>query len=686
MTDQNIPTPPDVLAPKLPPAGKFEKVLFKGEIEIHPDKPLPHLDRGQVKAYAAGDKQGLSFYALVCEKHLVPQVDMVQKYMSLSSPHLPKLLGFGTLNWPVDKKDHAVFIYENKMGQCLTAGLNPNCLGLKPEMVLNTIFRNLVEVMQSMRDTNFFHGSICPSNLYKGSSDNFENVMLGEMLSAPPGYTQPALFETIERAVASPIGRGVGSLSDDLYSFGVTLAVLMRNHDPLEGFSSEDIILKKIEISSFNAIVGQDRFPGPILELLRGLLNDVASQRWTFDDVLTWIDGRRVNAKHDVITISKASRPIDFARKKFLRPQPLAMELTKDAAAAALIIENNEISLWLNRSIQNKEFEDKYENAVERIKNEQRGGNYVERLASNVAIALASGYPLMYKGLNFFPAGFGNLLVDAVVTKKNITPFVEAIQSGMVAFWSICNSDVNFYSADSVNRLGTCQAILRQSSVGYGIERCIYYLSPSTPCLSEKLENFCVRTPEDYVRALETMSTLSNRPEWFLDRHITAFLCARDKSIIEPHLADLNATENHRQRQAVLRILMAIQMREKMEPLPGLSAWIVGMLGCVIDRYHDREERERIRVRLDKIKSKGNLRDIVETLGDFNKIQADMKGFAFAMRQYQALKAEFEQLKYALDTNKNFGMEEGRQTAMMVSGIIAAAVVGIYLFFTLLRG
>lgn len=677
MADQDVSTRPD---------GKIGKVLFKGEIEIYPDKPLPHLDRGQVKAYAAGNKQGASSFALVCEKHLVPQVEMVQKYMSLSSPHLPKLLGFGVVHWPVDKKDHAVFIYENKMGQNITAGLNPNCLGLKPEMVLNTIFRNLVEALHSMRDTNFFHGSICPSNIYKGVSDNFENAMLGEMLSVPSGFTQSVLFETIERAVASPIGRGVGALSDDLYSFGVTLAVLMRNHDPLEGYSPEDIILKKIEISSFNAIVGQDRFPAPVLELLRGLLHDIPSQRWTFDDVLTWLDGRRVNAKHDVITISKASRPIEFARKKFLRPQPLAIELTKEPAAAALIIENNEISLWLNRSIQNKEFEEKYEDAVERIKGESRGGNYVERLATNVAIALASGYPLMYKDLNFYPAGFGNLLADAVVTQKNMVPFVEIIQSGMVAFWSICNSDVNFHSADAVNRIGTCQTILRQSSVGYGIERCIYYLSPTTPCLSEKLEDFCVRTPEDYVRALETMSTSSDRPEWFLDRHITAFLCARDKSVIEPHLADLNATENYRQRQAVLRILTAIQMRDKMEPLPGVSTWIVSMLGCVIDRYHDREERERIKARLDKIKTKGILNEIVESLGNFNQIQADTKGFSFAMRQYQALKAESEQLSYALATNKNFGMEEGRQTAMMVSGIIAAAVVAIYLFFTLVRG
>jgi hypothetical protein len=144
--------------------------------------------------------------------------------------------------------------------------------------------------------------------------------MVGEMLASPPGYFQPVLYETIERGVASPLGRGQGSFEDEMYSFGVLLAVLVRQHDPMEGLSDEEIILHKIDHGSFASLISKDRLPATILELLRGLLNDDAPQRWTIDDVLVWMDGRRVNPKQGLLVTNKASRPIDFLSQKFLRP------------------------------------------------------------------------------------------------------------------------------------------------------------------------------------------------------------------------------------------------------------------------------------------------------------------------------------------------------------------------------
>ena len=64
----------------------------------------------------------------------------------------------------------------------------------------------------------------------------------------------------------------------------------------------------------------------------------------------------------------------------------------------------------------------------------------------------------------------------------------------------------------------------------------------------------------------------------------------------------------------------------------------------------------------------------------------DMKNYAFAMRQYQGFKNEHMHLEYELEHNKNFGVEAGRQVAMLVSGAIAALVVVVYLIFTISAG
>ena len=133
-------------------------------------------------------------------------------------------------------------------------------------------------------------------------------------------YAQPIIYDTIPRAIASPLGRGVADYSDDIYALGVTIAALMRVHDIAEGMSDEEIINHKIEVGSFNFIAGKDRFPAQILELLRGTLNDNPNLRWTFDDIMTWADGRRVSAKQGAtLTALKASRPLEFNRLKFFK-------------------------------------------------------------------------------------------------------------------------------------------------------------------------------------------------------------------------------------------------------------------------------------------------------------------------------------------------------------------------------
>ena len=81
-------------------------------------------------------------------------------------------------------------------------------MGIKPEHALTSIVRPLIGVLADMRDKDIVHGNIRPANLFDGGSRNVERVILGECLASPASYFQPALYETIDRAMTSPIGRG----------------------------------------------------------------------------------------------------------------------------------------------------------------------------------------------------------------------------------------------------------------------------------------------------------------------------------------------------------------------------------------------------------------------------------------------------------------------------------------------
>ena len=89
-----------VPAPKVeePKPKSYPMVLFKGEIKIFPDRPLPKYNQGAVKAYEALTASGNAAFALVCEKNIVPQSEIVHKYAGIITPHLPKLVACGVLN------------------------------------------------------------------------------------------------------------------------------------------------------------------------------------------------------------------------------------------------------------------------------------------------------------------------------------------------------------------------------------------------------------------------------------------------------------------------------------------------------------------------------------------------------------------------------------------------------------
>lgn len=677
--------PTKVEEPK--PSKAYPPVLLKGEIKIFPDRRLPHYDQGPIKAYAAAGSEGAQAFAMVCEKYIVPQSEIVHKYAGIITPHLPKLMACGVVDWSVDSKERFAFVYEDKLGKPVADGKNPAAVGLRAELVISTIFRNVLDVLHAMRDKGITHGNIRVQNLYDGGSNTFENTMLGESLTAPSGYSQPVIYETITRALSLPLGKGPAEFSDDIYALGVTVAALLRTQDPAEGLSDDEIIAQKMEVGSFNFITGKSRFPAIILEFLRGTLNDDPELRWTFEDILVWADGRRVNAKQaSAASTLKASRPLEFGRKKFLKPQILGVALPKDPALVVPLVENGELNLWLNRSIQNKELEDRCEQALGEAKKDAGGSNFADRVACTMAIALAPESPIFYKNLKFTPPGFGNLLIEAVCFKKDLSPFVDVIQSSIIAFWGKCTPTQTAGMGDAINRIGNCQRFMSQSMIGYGLERCIYYLCPMAPCLSEKLEGFYVRTADDYLRAMEKLSSSKKRPEWFLDRHIVAFLSVRDKSIIEPFLSDIGSTEKYRQRQGVLKMMATIQRRDKIGPLPGLSVWIGDMLDMLIDRYHDRDKRKKVREQLEKIKNQGSLDRIAMLFDNYNDIQMDMRTYTEMMRVYQILKKEYLVLENELSTNPKFGIEAGRQTAMLVSGAISALVIFLYLFFSMAHG
>lgn len=662
---------------------------YRDQFYIHPAKRIKQFDQGPVKAYAASgltDVSNATHYALVCEPNLTPRTRAAAAFSRFINASLTKLVACGPVYWPPARAERYVLIYELFAGQPLMPEGQFKGLDLKPELVQDALIRPLVNALLDMRDADVVHGNIRPSNIFvTGVGAGFDRVMLGECLATPPSYCQPAFLETIERAMADPIGRGLPTLDSDIYSLGATLAVLLRSRDPMEGMSTEEMIRYKVDQGSYIALTGKDRFTGAILELLRGCLQDDRSQRWTLEDIINWMEGQRLSPKPPSKKI-KAARPIHFQDERYFRPALLAMDLNKNQSEAAQVIENGHLAQWVERSLEDSSIMTRLEAAMETVAEQGRGPGYWDRLISRVSIALDPEAPIRYKGMILAPEGISYALTDAMIRRADLQPFLDLINQQVVMFWLTAQVETQVDVGSLVSRYDTCRAILKQQNIAYGIERCLYYLNPECPCLSDKIKGFYVQTPEDLMIALEKVAAQPGRPELMLDRHSIAFISVKDRKDVDPFLMELNAPELYKRILGNIKTLATIQQRSRLEKFPGICRWSAQILDPVYERIHDRELRKSMKDKIVQLAESGDIGKIAGIIDNPATTQKDTENYNQARNDYYQLRVENAKLEDKLADPAQFRQGIGREVAALVSCIISGVTILFFVFIFFTKG
>ncbi len=656
------------------PAGS--KILFNNVIEIDTGTQLAEYSNDHVKAYKAkgigGDTN--DYFALICAPHLTPRSSRGPAYASACGGPMAYLVGSGVIAIP-GLGERFSFIYRDTLGKRIVPNDKHLALGWKAERVLEKVVAPVITVLKDLRDVDIVHGNIRPSNFYTGGKTDYDHVVVGDCLSVPASMLQSPIFEPLHRCSAQPTGRGTGMIEDDLYALGVSMAMLIRAHDPLAKKTQEEIILHKMQHGTYASLISKDdRFTGAVLELLRGLLIDDQRQRWNLDDVLAWLDGRRLSPKQTTKR-KRASRQITFNGNGYFYMEALANDMFKKPAEAVQLIESNELEQWIQRSIDDDHAVKRLEEAVVSAGETGKSSGYWDRLLSRVAIALDPEGPIRYKNLALKPEGLGIALGEAFVLNSNLQAFIEIFTSPLLQFWLVTCTDLNMDVTSFVNRFETLKMQVKQPMMGMGLERCLYFLNDSIHCVSPALKNFHVRSPEDMINAFEKMAQSKTRPALAFDRHMVAFLAAKDGKVIDNQLFDLNSVEYHRRLIGLVNVFAATQRIYSVAPLPNLSKWIAESLQVVLDRYHDKKNRDTLKEKLSKIKDSGDITKISQLIDDQNLVKRDFAAFKLAMHEFKMLSEEHDLLENQLENPSNFGRARGKEVAVIVAGVISSLII-----------
>lgn len=633
-------------------AAGFSEMVGLGErYEIAPGQRLPALDCGMAEAYAVADRvePGRKLFALIPPGHLSNRGLTLAPQRAAAGGFLLWPIAAGIVDWPVgtDGSDvlwgrRPALVYPKPTGERLFTGTSIGREeGSLPTFTEANLLRQVLQpALMMLRECTLMavpHRAIHPGNMFYQTDQNGE-VMFGDCLAAPVASTQPATFETIENALADPIARGQGALSDDIYALGVTVLMLHLGRNPVAHLSDEQVLHAKINSGSFSALSAGEKFGPAIAELLRGLLSDKLSDRWTIKHLEGWVQGQRFSPVLPGVP-QRASRQIRFCGADYLSKQALAQAMARQWDEGITLISNPDFDNWMKRGFGDEKAAEKMNRVISLANATGHASGIRDRMLSRYVIMMGGALPLAYKDIIANVTGIGAALAHYFERPEKLQQIGELLQARLPHNWLEEQPNLRADQMQFRRDLDTVDKVLGRPGLGYGIERVLYELDKGTPCRSALIGDYYVIAVADLLPAIDAAIGAAPSGTLPVDRHIAAFIAAGMKRALEGELAPLaDRADDVAYRVGILRLLAIVQRVNQNYDLPRLARVVVEMLEPVLTAVHSNNTREQMRDELARHEATCRFDEMLLLVDpDGPMRRADNAGFAAALQEYAGL-------------------------------------------------
>ena len=665
-----------------PPPTAVGAVLLRDRYLIDFNMPLTDMDTPSAKAYTVEDRRdlGRKLFGLVCTPGLPTRTDAMGALKDKALDGLMPLVEWDAIDCPLLGQRSMIVIYQRPLGGRVMDAIKAGTFKFTEYDFPRSIMAPLIDGLKNIHTFNIPHREIRPDNVF--FMDKAQQVVgLGDCATVPPGFDQPPMFEPIDRSMAQPGGRGLGGLPDDVYALGVTFVVLMLGYNPVANISEENLIRMKMEQGSYVAICGNAHFPVPLLEPLRGMLNDAKEERWGLEELTGWLTGQKqASIKHIPVPIAKSDFLYSFEGHDHITPRTLAHYLSRHRETAMEAIKDEALIGWLRKGIQDANLADGIKAAVETAalhKDEPQGTD--DFVIAKACMVLDPYAPVRYKGFTFMPDGFGPAMAVEILRRGDAKLPMEVLAYDLPILWYTLRKAV--FSGASVQQTEyiRLKSFLNIRDLGYGHERCLYETNPSMPCQSPLLLKDYVVNIEDLLPALDAAANRVDTKNKPMDRHIAAFIAARFEEDIHPHLKAVAAPNEETATIGMLSLLAFLQWKLRINTLFGLSSWVGGLLGPAINAYHSRITRREIEKEIPRLVRKGSLPELFDLIDNAENRKTDAQGYIVNCAEYAALEREVRDLEGSGTELQTKAERTGKQASAVISILMAMSVMSILL-------
>lgn len=659
------------------------EIVFAERYQIHPESPISELDLLGATAFSATDLKNPTrqIFARLCEPGVIPRVETMVQFKNLGDVRIMHALEWGPIFSPPENRRRFAVFFDQPQSGPLMASLSDRIEPLKLENISQGLIKSASETLEVFTRRNQVHRSIRPDNMYASGLDDMW-IQFGDCVTVPPGWGQSPILETIEMGMTPMSCRGPGTIADDLYALGASVLFLALGHCPVAHLSTQQIVEAKASVGSFAALLGDERPPLGLREPLRGLLCDDPFERWTLEDINEFLEGE-LRRSVTIAKESRADRGFGFEGEAIRHNRLLAYAFGAEPTAATKALNSVEFLKWVNRNLVDSGGEEPMSEVITEIL-ENTSDKKDTFLATRICQILDPFGPMRFQGLIMFPDGLGAMLAEAVRTdnKESIQQIAECIDSGVLLEWTDTR-ETNLLMDQSTPKknIKRIQQLLKITTPGYGIERCLYDLNPFAPCMSPLLDRAYVYSLHDLMPALEAVVRENGELPTLIERHIVAFIGARSKGQLDMKLKPLEEEGGKAitAKIAMLYLFAYVQREHGPDTLPHMTKWLAGELKDAIDLYKGRSMRENLKQKLDSVVATGKISRLYSHLHHPATLKKDGVQFKTAQRELASATAKIAELESEKFFNN--ARRAGWRIASGISSCIAAVTIGV-LFLT----
>lgn len=659
---------------------------LSSDFKILLNSPMPKFDTAFAKAFTVNNDEvpdSITLYALVFENQMPVRLEVMHRLYLSPCEKTARVLGYGKVIMPKNKEERFAVVIQQPPGMRISKFIER--YGAMSESWLMSTGINLIHsAISELHERKIVHGNINPDTIFFDPGNNL--ITLGECVSDFCGYKQNPWFEGVTQLLCHPAGKGDNDPSVDYCAMGSLLSFMLFGRLPWENARLDHLLRVRIEYGSYLVLFEHLRASGNMSvnvrteQLLRGLLADNSKERWQEDQVYKWVRRQEV-APPLHHAHGHASMTFEFSGEEFSNRRCLVHSLQQQWKEAQHELKIADVGRWMALGVKQQEAASALEGMA---KNERVEVVLPDEKLARVLMMLDYDGPIRFKNVAVSITGIGTLLSYCLIKgeREYVQNIGNLLAGGLVDFWIRMQPDPQNYTYQALGWSPlNVRTYIRKSALGFGIERVVYEMTPSTPCLSPIVRGYYVDSLKALLVSLDKKAEVSIQDEDDpMDRHIGAYIAAQVKQKDDVRVKSLqNFPHVAKNPQVVVATFISLaQQAASVKSLPNLAVWINTRLESLREGLHSRNIRKDVTTQMEKAAKTGSVSAVFKVITNAGYIRRDVYGFREAKHQYARLMQKVRILQDAKNTRR-LSITYGLRISVLMSYFVCIMTL-LYVF------